>query len=537
MQTTACKVFNTPELLGLICGYSTRTSCTQIVRANKTGFLAAVSVIWNEVGDVMDLFKLFPSTIAAYPPSDTPMVSLRPTGLDFSRFKLYALHVKSVQIYSKRFFTFSNWTILNSVLHQRPFLPKLQSLVIHTWDLPRPRTLLYLGWINWFMSSSLNNVCITGKPDPDSSMSSLETAAILQALAEGCPQLARLVLPHCSSRASVVSEDMSISLGLLQTRPLKYHLAQLRGLRELQGNLLLLTSEVIPTLSNLPQLRSLSLDRVCWETIPTSVDFDPGAFSALESLALTRFEASQVGNALNLIPPLAQLTRFELDAEIDVEQNWLMATLLPRLEQMSYLTVLHLIFDTGFVLIEDDNTGPSLTSPAAISVFSKLPLEEVKLIGVIIDNSTDLVSMFPSVRRLEVPDAEIHLHMLAPFAAMSKLEYLTLELVLHEDCEPYSDTTPGSPNFHTLELSNTSDLSANTELLFQAGQTLLSIWPSMRHVIQSHPYLGSETNNTFESFQTCISLVRKARGVRARMAERYGQEEAESMFPLDFFLN
>ncbi|KAG8735183.1 hypothetical protein FRC12_018190, partial [Ceratobasidium sp. 428] len=395
-------------------------------------------VVWGAVGDVLDLFKLFPSVIVTYPPSGAPVLSLRPTELDFSRFKLYAPHVKSVQIYSRRFFAFSKWTILNSVLHQRPFLPKLQSLVIHTWDLPRPRTLLYLGWINWLMSSSLNNVCITGNHNPDSFMSSLEVAAILQTLTEGCPQLEQLVLPDCSSRASVVSEDMSISLGLLQTRPLEYYLAQLHNLRELQGNLLLLTLEVIPTISALPQLRSLRLNRVCQESIPTSVKFDPSAFSALESLRLTRIEASRVGDALDLIPALAQLTRFELETESDVEEGWLVTTLLPRLEQMTHLTVLHLSLDVISVSIEDD----SLNSPAAISAFSKLPLEEIKLRGVIIDDSTDLASMFPSIRRLYIPDAE-----------------------------------------------------------------------------------------------TCISLVRKARDVRDRMAEKYGQEEAELMFPLDFFSN
>ncbi|KAG8717102.1 hypothetical protein FRC09_014755 [Ceratobasidium sp. 395] len=539
MPTTAYKVFNTPDLLGLICSYSTRTSCTRVLRVNKTGFLAAVPVVWNEVEDVINLFKLFPSILITYDSDDRQKITFRPLTLNFSRFDIYAAHVKSVHIvHPERHFSTSTWSTLNAVLDRRPFLPKLQSLTVRAYDPERARVLLYLGWFNWFMTPSLTSIQLHGAANlkPDESMTSLEISAILQTLAEHCPRLERLGLPPHGSSASDVPEDASITLGLLRVKSLEHNLARLHYLRELEGNILLLTSKFVLAVSALPRLRSLKLTRACWESIPASIIFGSNVFPALQSLALLEFDGTQTSQALDLIPVLAQLTCLELVVKLDSHQTtWLVTTLLSRLERMTRLNVLLLDLDRGLTMPSDRDFN--LVGPGVTSVFSKLPLEKVRLGCIEFYDSVDLAAMFPSVRRLEFPYSCIRLHMLAPFAAMPKLEYLTIELDLRKGCEPYSGTISCSPNFHTLELSNMLELPSNLELLFQAGQTLLNVWPSMHRVTLSYPSLISREKEAFESLQACISLVRKAKGISTQMAEKYGREEAESMFPADFFSN
>ncbi|KAG9092424.1 hypothetical protein FRC06_000106 [Ceratobasidium sp. 370] len=536
MLTTARKVFDTPELLSLICDHSTRTSRTRILRANKAGFLTAVPFVWNDVQDVTNLLALFPTAVFGFNTNRTQTVSFLPIALDFSRFKLYAPYVKSLKIYPKRFFVLSNWNTLNSVLDKRPFLPKLQSLAIHTsWDTSRPSPLLCVGWINWFMSASLTEIRLVHATDvdPDGLMSLWEVSAILQAVTEGRSQLERLTLPPCDSRMGNRSEDMNLLLGLLQIQSPQQYLPQLHALRELEGSMLFLKSELIQAVGSLPHLQSLKLHRVCWEPIPTNITFNSGAFPALQRLALINLDESEVATVLGLIPVLSQLTRLELEVNVETEDNWLVTTLFPRLEQTPSLSVLHLILEFNFLSMNRDYHN--ISNPTALGVLSKLPLEEVKLGGLIINDSADLSAMFPSVKRLEIPDAEIHLHMLTPFAAMPKLEQFTTSLILHEACAPYRHTVPGSSTFRTLKLSAETDIPFNVGLLFQAGQTLLDIWPNIDQIVPASPEPNSDVDQAIESLHACLSIVRKARDQRARMAEKYGREEAELMFPDNFF--
>jgi hypothetical protein len=59
--TTTHKVFETPELFGLVCSHATLETCALILRSNKIGFHCAVPYVWNEI-DVVDLLMLIPGT-------------------------------------------------------------------------------------------------------------------------------------------------------------------------------------------------------------------------------------------------------------------------------------------------------------------------------------------------------------------------------------------------------------------------------------------------------------------------------------------
>lgn len=54
------KVFETPELLSLICSYANRRINLRIMRTNKAGYLSAVPFVWKKVDGIVHLLKLLP---------------------------------------------------------------------------------------------------------------------------------------------------------------------------------------------------------------------------------------------------------------------------------------------------------------------------------------------------------------------------------------------------------------------------------------------------------------------------------------------
>lgn len=58
--TPARKVFETPELLTLICGYITDSrKLYPVLRTSRLGFYAAVRFVWKDI-DVVNLLALLP---------------------------------------------------------------------------------------------------------------------------------------------------------------------------------------------------------------------------------------------------------------------------------------------------------------------------------------------------------------------------------------------------------------------------------------------------------------------------------------------
>ncbi|KAF8592829.1 hypothetical protein BDV93DRAFT_517056, partial [Ceratobasidium sp. AG-I] len=90
------KVFETPELLSLICSFSSRWARLKIFRTNKSGFIAAVPFLWEQVNGVVHLLKLLPNieiTRGKY--MRIEKIALRPLAqTDYARFEFYAPFVK-----------------------------------------------------------------------------------------------------------------------------------------------------------------------------------------------------------------------------------------------------------------------------------------------------------------------------------------------------------------------------------------------------------------------------------------------------------
>ncbi|KAG8717098.1 hypothetical protein FRC09_014751 [Ceratobasidium sp. 395] len=491
----------------------------QIIRVNTTGFFVAVPYVWSHVGNVKNLLILFPPAVAGLGSNLNSSINSQPAALDFSRLQLYAPYVKSIEIHRTNSLVTSNWSVLNSALDQRPLLPNLQSLAIHG---PRPRVQLYVplyvDWISWFASPSLTSfvfVSLEEGLDIDHPTPPLEVSIILQAILEGRPELERLVLPHCSSRLGVESEHATKLLGRWQAQAPEQYLRQLHSLRELEGSMVLLTLSFLQVISCLPRLQSLRLYSANREPIPARFKLGPDAFSILRSLAFINFNEPEVTAALDVISVLPQLTLLELNLRYEVNEDWVVTALFPRLEQMTYLSVF--LFDFDSIWPEG---AYGFDSPTALNVLSRLPLERVKLGSIAFDEAESLAAMFPIVKRLEVPNSNTSLHSLTALASMSSLERLRIPLTLPKDSAPYRHTIPCSPAFHTLELSSITGAPFDKELLLRASRTLLDIWPNLCQIVSFAPGWNQEMDHIINSFNACLLLMRNIGSVGTQTADK-----------------
>ena len=55
------KVFETPELLNLVCSYAEKWTHCSLLRTTKSGFLAAAPFVWEEVDGVINLLNVLPN--------------------------------------------------------------------------------------------------------------------------------------------------------------------------------------------------------------------------------------------------------------------------------------------------------------------------------------------------------------------------------------------------------------------------------------------------------------------------------------------
>jgi len=73
-MAAATTVFETAELLSLICSHATIRASARILRTKKSGFVAAVPFVWRNVDGVIYLLNLLPSSILYGKPKEIERV-------------------------------------------------------------------------------------------------------------------------------------------------------------------------------------------------------------------------------------------------------------------------------------------------------------------------------------------------------------------------------------------------------------------------------------------------------------------------------
>ncbi|KAG9091023.1 hypothetical protein FS749_000120 [Ceratobasidium sp. UAMH 11750] len=276
------QVFSIPELASLVSSLSATQDCARLLRTCKLLYEVALPYVWEHVDGALNLLELMESSYTmpkGYLEQPHTEIALSDNFYEsnpFSRFDVYAPHVKSLDVYgrNRQVFKVTGWAILVSRAHQRVLLPNLHTIVIQT----KPREDSFgpdqAMWIGAFASPSLINLLITpSRPRVAPTVSYAAASFILRSVMVHRPALRRLGLyPHMEI-GNFGEEGESSFLAFLSGAPFYQYVAGVTSLRHLSGILAWFEDEALKVIGQLTHL----------ETISIYSGFDePGAHGELE---------------------------------------------------------------------------------------------------------------------------------------------------------------------------------------------------------------------------------------------------------------
>ncbi|KAG9078607.1 hypothetical protein FRC06_008283 [Ceratobasidium sp. 370] len=518
LTTAGYKVFNTAELLSLICGHAPLPVRLSIIRTGMAGFYAAAPSVWGDRVDVLDLLVLLPSvTFRRNGRESIDFVELPPSLPNRSRFELYAPYVKSVEIYPKHYFTLKNWDTLRSWSIQNPILPNLSSLKIYTKDAPVSQNVMQIGWITSFLVPSTIEIQIVpaNYDNLDMALTSTAGSVILQSITSVCPRLVRLSLfPSDVLSTTSQSQQVQPLIGFLEHKPPRHYLSLLDKLCELETSTMLLESESFQVIGSLPNLGSLKLYSIYNNPSFRGITLPDDSFPVLRQLSLMGLKSVEVQAALDLLPLVRNLGSFEISMIHRSEhRNWLVTSFFPRVKNMVQLSNLCACFEIDEP-VEDGLDVHNIEHPVVLEVLSGLPLKTVKLAGATFNFLTDYKSIFPGVTKLELPDCRIENFCLHYFAGLGQLEYLAIRLSCWAEADPEDEYLAGSSFLHTLEITRGATPPFTAHDSVGLAEILVGLWPNLQSVILSNGGDFMETDRTnIERLNAHIEIARRKRGL------------------------
>ncbi|KAG8713294.1 hypothetical protein FRC09_018886 [Ceratobasidium sp. 395] len=467
------KLFEVPELLGTIYGYTDRRRWPRLLRISRAFFLAGAPLIWEEVVGIQRILRLLPSvSFRIHLDADrdeirhgTIVVSSNleePT--EFTRFDLYARFVKRLKVFSPDMASYrvTGWRHLSDQAKSRAFLPNLLELVIT----PTSRGMdqhLFL-WIRMFLSPSLTLIVVEATPDGSlSTIPGLAVKALLGHVGATCQNLRHLQLFSAAAEDGDAKRERSDYLFAdFWERSFFERLAGLR-LQKLGCTTELLSPEWIHLLGEFSPLKSLVLYRVYNHEI---ADSGPKVLPRLEHFGIYFASCDDVKAVagLGFLASLKSLTIVFREIGVVVEDGWEKSIILSISRNNPELTKLHLKFDYL-----------SIPNMLSFRPLGSLPLTEVCLKGDICvpkDQLEDLATIWPNVTRFEMWDTygpePLDLGDLLHFTKLPRVQHLALPVSWLFGIPPLATPVGPSYTLRTLEvLKHDFDTDFDVSLLAQ----------------------------------------------------------------------
>ncbi|KAG8728102.1 hypothetical protein FRC12_022006, partial [Ceratobasidium sp. 428] len=246
-MTTASSAINTPELFGLVCSYADAPTCVTLLRVSKSHFSAAVSFVWKNLESPFHLLQLIPNiTVRERAGSNIDgkfEIALPPyVGADFSRFDIYAPHVRCLQIRAASH-KLNTWDTLVSRSRLGPLLPHLSSLNIL--QLPQyqtdPLTNEFM-WMLALLNQTVTSVRFSRETGVwNSAVSAPGFRSLIDMISRTCPSLDGLSLPSIDHDAN---EEHQL-LHIVPAQPIGQYFLSLSGLRKLETGLQIFREDFI----------------------------------------------------------------------------------------------------------------------------------------------------------------------------------------------------------------------------------------------------------------------------------------------------
>ncbi|KAG8699421.1 hypothetical protein FRC08_005319, partial [Ceratobasidium sp. 394] len=399
------RVFTSPQILGLICSFSSVSNCARLSRTCKAVFKVSTAFVWGHVNSAQHLLLLLGGA-QKFKSEGSSGIEKIVIGTASSPLDVYGTGARG------RYFHVDGWKSLALRTEQRPLLPNLLSIVLqspchdHGSD--------QLLWIRTFISPSLHAIhVIPNSIDSPSCISLPVASAILDVVAKCCPRLFKLSLLPSRKVKPEEPQESNRLLELLWRRPYQDYFRALPTLVELTCTTIIFERAALQIIGALPQLRWLIVMHG-----GTILDFSPGtlsneSFPALRQLHLRGVCLHGATTILGIPPLMKRLTHIELKSvveyvegenEDETDKNILIITnLLSLLYHSPHLSSLDLDLDPTKSGYEPCDIG----NQELMDMFSKLPLETVSLTGLHLGDwakKDALKSVWPNVTSLRMRD-------------------------------------------------------------------------------------------------------------------------------------
>jgi hypothetical protein len=278
----------------------------------------------------------------------------------------------------------------------------------------------------------------------------LAEAAVWRSIAEVCPRLRTLVY-FPGSPGRVDSQEQSLLSNILRIQPVYHYLSTFRHLCDLETYL---RPDSLKILAQLPRLNRLVLHGQHLTVLDLALGNN--AFPALEHLSLLTVSIEEVEILLGLSPLVRNLISFKIEMGLSHDdQDWVVSHLFPRLGRMARLLDLHASLDCNGEMGDDII---SINHPTVHAILAKLPLQTVRLAGLMFDDEIDLSTTFPVVTKLAMPDHGADPWELSSFGSIPHLEYLLLDIHLDGKLNYITYSSTRCLSLHTLETRSSGTL-------------------------------------------------------------------------------
>ncbi|KAG8714639.1 hypothetical protein FRC09_017405 [Ceratobasidium sp. 395] len=528
-STAHSRVFETPELLGIICSVAERQTCTALLRLNQSSFRAAAPFVWNEVTQVTDLLKLIPGVNVPEASQGVTKITLPSfASADFSRFIAYAPYVRSLDIHSS--VSVSPWKTLVLWSKQQPLLPHLSSLTVWQENRKDPIT-KELMWMSIFLTQSLASVHIQASRNVK--IRSIGGASmLLNIIVTSSPHIQHLTLPAISEETAEADGEHCL-LNLLPDRPAAESLRALSNLHALTTSLWIFRDLSLQALGSLPCLKRLKIfPGSSIAGAPGAVPFEENLFPALEHLCIEGLTWNDMGPALRHQFLLKNLVSLKLVFEHDASSLGSIDTVFLMLEGMDCL------IDLDIDLQDPDGHHEIASDGIVLSTLSDMPLVTVRISDTqIFDISqTPFCQIFSSLVELRMPDQYVDLPNFQFFATIPKLRVLgvafgrscTIEQVDTKDIT-------SCPSLLTLEITNKKEDSIDLRPKFvkPIARYFSRLFPNVEDI--SWPRLGIDESKVeyqcLDLLKICMGLICERSNARTSIANQCGWDIANHLLP------
>ncbi|KAG9121438.1 hypothetical protein FRC07_002606 [Ceratobasidium sp. 392] len=428
---------------------------------------------------------------------------------DFTRFKLYAPFVRSLEIYGKddMEYEFAQWKKLGQYAKAEPLLPNLVQLTLAAPFLIKSQQQLL--WIRTFLAPTILEIRVFRSVDESPLMHMPTVLSLLKHVSTIVPQIQQLSV-FIEHEDYLRPDDDADVLGFWEPSWYSYF-KNLSALRELTCTEAVLVPKAFSTIARLTSLSVLNIwveggAYTVWASLNQNC-IPPNPFPALRHFSMRGAHAGDVCIVLDCLafPHLSSL-RIGIDVQADNDPlangpwEYQLVELITR--ACPRLADLRIDFDESDRYDEPCNLLlPAKNGSNAIMVMSKLPLETLYISSAILGDTCEsfpidskycadyLMTAWPQLTRVHLPRFLGNFNCLYEFSQLPNLEELTLRLLFDypsfeengfnygTDLDELEFGTAPLNTLGTSYLMNPSEVESD-----HTARALLHFWPNLERI-------------------------------------------------------